>query len=56
LSARSAVIGAYLNVKINVADLKDEDYKIEMLAKANDLKSRAIEAEMKILQFVEEKL
>ena len=33
LCARSAVMGAYLNVKINAAGLKDRDFADEMLAK-----------------------
>lgn len=56
LSARSAVLGAYLNVKINVADLKDESFKAEILQKAEDLKDRAIAKEAAILEIVEGKL
>lgn len=56
LSARSAVIGAYLNVRINVADLKDESFKAEILSKAEDLKNEAIAKEAEILQIVESKL
>ena len=56
LSARSAVIGAYLNVKINVADLKDESFKADILSKAEDLKNQAIAKEAEILQIVESKL
>jgi glutamate formiminotransferase/formiminotetrahydrofolate cyclodeaminase len=56
LSVRSAVLGAYLNVKINLADLKDENYKNEMLAKASKLAADTKVAEEEILAIVETKL
>ena len=56
LSARSAVLGAYLNVKINVADLKDEVFKTDILGKAAKIASSAQEAEDEILRIVESKL
>lgn len=56
LSARSAVLGAYLNVKINVADLKDEGFKKEILEKAAKLAKAAEDAEQEILGVVEGKL
>lgn len=56
LCARSAVLGAYLNVKINVADLKDEDFKKDILAKAAKIAANAQKAEAEILAIVEAKL
>lgn len=56
LSARSAILGAYLNVKINLADLKDETFKKEMLAKADKLATAAKRSEEEILAIVESKL
>ena len=56
LCARSAVLGAYLNVKINVGDLKDEAYKKDILARAEKIANEAVEAEQVILELVEAKL
>lgn len=56
LCARSAVLGAYLNVKINVADLKDANFKEEILSKADALAKQAQEMENEILEIVHQKL
>ncbi len=56
LAARAAVIGAYLNVKINMADLKDEEYKSRILIEAEEIKQAAIQKEIEILQLVESKI
>lgn len=56
LCARSAVYGAYLNVKINVADLKDLDFKEDVLEKAESLLQDAISAEQEILALVKDKI
>ena len=42
LCARSAVIGAYMNVRINAAELKDEAFKKEILAKAEKIKKSGL--------------
>ena len=52
LCARSAVIGAYMNVRINAAELKDESFKKEILAKAEKIKNDAIKEEEAILKIV----
>jgi glutamate formiminotransferase/formiminotetrahydrofolate cyclodeaminase len=52
LCARSAVIGAYMNVRINSAELKDEVFKKEILAKAEKIKNDAIKEEEAILKIV----
>ena len=52
LCARSAVIGAYMNVRINAAELKDEAFKKEILAKAEKIKNDAIKEEEAILKIV----
>ena len=52
LCARSAVIGAYMNVRINAAELKDEAFKKEILAKAEKIKNDAIKEEDAILKIV----
>ena len=56
LAARSAVMGAHLNVKINASSLKDEAFKNDILAKAADLEARAIEQEAEIIKLVNEKI
>jgi len=52
LCARSAVIGAYMNVPINAAELKDEAFKKEILAKAEKIKNDAIKEEEAILKII----
>lgn len=56
LCARSAVLGAYLNVRINVGGLKDEVLKKSFTEKAEELKQKAIAQEEVILKIVESKL
>ncbi len=56
LCARAGVIGAYLNVKINCADLNDEDFKNKMLTEGAELVAKANDMEREILKLVEEKL
>ncbi len=52
LCAKSAVIGAYMNVRINAAELKDEAFKKEILGKAEKIKNDAIKEEEAILKIV----
>lgn len=56
LCARTAVMGAYLNVKINAGDLKDEKFKTEMLAKGAKIEKDALDLEASILEKVNAKL
>lgn len=56
LCARSAVIGAFLNVKINAAGLKDKEFAAEMLARGADIERRAIEQEAEIMEIVNGKI
>ncbi|PCH96370.1 MAG: glutamate formimidoyltransferase [Bacteroidetes bacterium] len=56
LCARSAVIGAFLNVKINTSELKDENYKNAILKRGKEIQSKAIKMEGEILEIVEGKL
>lgn len=56
LCARTAVHGAYLNVKVNLMDLKDQDYKKASLTKATELLQEAISLEKTILDIVDSKL
>lgn len=56
LCARSAVIGAYLNVKINAADLKDKAWAEAKVAEASAMVEEAKQKEEEILSIVESKL
>lgn len=56
LAARSAVYGAFLNVKINAASLKDKAKVQEFFDKGNQILSKTIEMEQAILKIVEEKI
>ncbi|MCC6825588.1 MAG: glutamate formimidoyltransferase [Acidobacteria bacterium] len=56
LCARAAVMGAYLNVKINAAGLKDRAYAADILARGADIERRAVTAESEILAIVESKM
>lgn len=52
LCARSAVMGAHLNVKINAASLKDETFKAQILKEAADIEAAALQQETEILEIV----
>ena len=56
LAARSAVMGAHLNVKINASSLKDEAFKNEILTKAATIEAAAMKEESEILAIVNEKI
>ena len=56
LCVRSAVMGAFLNVKINAAELEDKEFVEMILDKGNDLQNRSIEKEAQILNMVNDKI
>ena len=56
LCARTAVMGAYLNVKINAAGIDDKKYAGEMVKKGQELVDKAIEEEEEILKIVNKKI
>ena len=56
LAARSAVMGAFLNVKINAADLEDKDYVNKILSEGAEIEKQAIAMEDKILEIVNGKI
>ncbi len=53
LAIRSAVLGSYLNVKINSSGLKDVAFKEDILKKADLIKNEAIKMESEIISLVE---
>ena len=52
LCARSAVMGACMNVRINAKDIKDEAFKSDILAKAAEIEANAIKQETEIVKMV----
>ena len=56
LCIRSAVMGAYLNVKINASSLKDKVFVDDILQKADDLLMKTKSMEETILTKVNNKL
>ena len=56
LAARSAVMGAFLNVKINAGDVTDKAWVEDILTRGRELQDKAVALESEILQIVEEKL
>lgn len=56
LAARSAVLGAFLNVKINAAGLKDRAVADELVAQATKIADEAILRETQIIKIVNEKI
>lgn len=56
LCARTAVMGAYLNVKINTADFEDAAFVADMLAKGKAVQEQALATEAEVLRITEEKI
>lgn len=56
LAARSAVLGARLNVRINAAGLKDKAKAVELVAQADAIAERVVAMEREVLKIVEEKI
>jgi glutamate formiminotransferase / formiminotetrahydrofolate cyclodeaminase len=56
LAARSAVMGAFLNVKINCAGVDDKAYVADLLAKGREIERQAAEREQEILATVNSKI
>jgi glutamate formiminotransferase/formiminotetrahydrofolate cyclodeaminase len=56
LCARAAVRGAFLNVKINSADLEDKEYVERVIAKGREIEAEASSLEEEILGIVERQM
>jgi glutamate formiminotransferase/formiminotetrahydrofolate cyclodeaminase len=56
LAARSGVLGAFLNVKINAASFEDKDFVRQVLSKGKEIEQKAIQLEKEILGIVESKI
>ncbi|MBP6002656.1 MAG: glutamate formimidoyltransferase [Pyrinomonadaceae bacterium] len=56
LCARSAIMGAYLNVKINAAGLKDREYADHILTQGAEIELQATQQESEIMAIVNAKI
>ncbi len=56
LCARTAVMGAYMNVRINAASLDDKEFVQNVIAEGKKIEQSAIEAEREILEIVNSKI
>jgi len=56
LCARSAVMGAFMNVRINAAGYDDKNYITNIIAKGKDIEDRTVALEAEILKVVNEKI
>jgi glutamate formiminotransferase/formiminotetrahydrofolate cyclodeaminase len=56
LCARTAVLGAFMNVKINASGYKDKDYVLDIIYRGNEIERKAIALEAEIIELVNEKI
>ena len=56
LCARTAVMGAFMNVKINCAGFDDKTYVDQMIAKAQGIEDKTIALEAEIIKITNEKI
>lgn len=56
LCARTAVVGAYFNVRINAKDIKDRVFADQILAKSENVYQQTIALEQEIISFIDSKI
>jgi glutamate formiminotransferase/formiminotetrahydrofolate cyclodeaminase len=56
LCARTAVLGAFMNVKINASGYKDKDYVLDIIYRGNEIERQAIALEAEIIEMVNGKI
>ena len=56
LCARSAVMGAFMNVRINASGFDDKDFVNDIITKGKDIENKTIALEADILKIVNEKI
>jgi glutamate formiminotransferase/formiminotetrahydrofolate cyclodeaminase len=56
LCVRSAVMGAFMNVRINAAGYDDKNYVTEIVTRGREIEEKAIAMEKEILNVVNEKI
>ena len=56
LCARTAVIGAFFNVRINAKDIKDQTFVDQILMEANAIYQKTLEKEKSIIDIIDERI
>ena len=56
LCARTAVMGAFMNVRINAASYQDKSFVNDIISKGKELENNAILLENEIISIVNEKI
>jgi glutamate formiminotransferase/formiminotetrahydrofolate cyclodeaminase len=56
LCARTAVLGAFMNVKINASGYKDKDYVLDIIYRGNEIERQAMALEAEIIELVNGKI
>ena len=56
LCARTAVIGAYFNVRINAKDIKDKDFVNKILADSKEIYKKTLEAEKVAMEIIDSRM
>jgi len=56
LCARSAVMGAFMNVRINAAGYDDKDFVNDIISRGKEIEARTIERESEVLKIVNKKI
>lgn len=56
MAARTCVLGALLNVRINLTSIRDEEFVERMRKQADELEAEAIRVERKLLDWIKTKL
>ena len=56
LCARTAVYGAYFNVRINAKDIKNRDTAEKLLAKAKSIFDKTMATEKEMISYINEKI
>ncbi|HLY70311.1 MAG TPA: cyclodeaminase/cyclohydrolase family protein, partial [Puia sp.] len=56
LCARTAVMGAFMNVRINAKDYQEKDFVSDIISKGKEIEQNAIALETEILEIVNEKI
>ncbi len=56
LCARTAVVGAYFNVRINAKDIKDRAFADDIIAKAEKIYQATLQNEKEVIAFIDSKM
>ncbi|RLD86579.1 MAG: glutamate formimidoyltransferase [Bacteroidetes bacterium] len=56
LCAKTAVTGAYFNVRINAKDIKDKDFSDEIIAKAEKIYQSTLQKENEVIALIDSKM